>query len=246
MATGELSAVRFHVNLAHYSLSRLTTSPLPPSTSTALRNLNHPAAVCVHRWYCPYTTPLVCSPAATSLPPLLASGREISSAPPETLQSVTRLCAPTTPDRIPDFPHHSDYYSLTPAHLATWRTDPDDHGALDTSLADTVRSVALPTAVHPCLPAPTFGSPPFHHISNACALCSSTVFARVAAAHCTLLLLACTTTMTETDGLTLCIVGGNAVSAFLSWRLSATNACDVTLVWKSGFENVSQYGISFR
>ncbi|KAI4247850.1 MAG: hypothetical protein LQ352_006075 [Teloschistes flavicans] len=42
------------------------------------------------------------------------------------------------------------------------------------------------------------------------------------------------------------IVGGNAVSAFLSWRLQATNACDVTLVWKSGFEAVSQYGISFR
>ncbi|KAL8735830.1 MAG: hypothetical protein Q9181_002678 [Wetmoreana brouardii] len=41
-------------------------------------------------------------------------------------------------------------------------------------------------------------------------------------------------------------VGGNAVSAFLSWRLQATNACDVTLVWKSGFEAVSQYGISFR
>ncbi|KAK5129073.1 hypothetical protein LTR85_000406 [Meristemomyces frigidus] len=53
--------------------------------------------------------------------------------------------------------------------------------------------------------------------------------------------------MTE-SGLTqsICVVGGNAVSAFLSWRLSATNACDVTLVWKSGFENVSQYGISFR
>ena len=44
----------------------------------------------------------------------------------------------------------------------------------------------------------------------------------------------------------VCVVGGNAVSAFLSWRLSATNACDVTLVWKSGFEGVSQYGISFR
>ncbi|KAK4548320.1 hypothetical protein LTR36_010190 [Oleoguttula mirabilis] len=44
----------------------------------------------------------------------------------------------------------------------------------------------------------------------------------------------------------VCVVGGNAVSAFLSWRLSATNACDVTLVWKSGFESVSQYGISFR
>lgn len=44
----------------------------------------------------------------------------------------------------------------------------------------------------------------------------------------------------------VCAVGGNAVSAFLSWRLQATNACDVTLVWKSGFENVSQYGISFK
>ncbi|KAI5809990.1 putative meiotically up-regulated gene 72 protein [Peziza echinospora] len=41
-------------------------------------------------------------------------------------------------------------------------------------------------------------------------------------------------------------VGGNAVSAFLSWRLQATNACDVTLVWKTGFDAVSQYGISFK
>jgi hypothetical protein len=44
----------------------------------------------------------------------------------------------------------------------------------------------------------------------------------------------------------ICTVGGNAVSAFLSWRLQATNACDVTLVWKTGFEHVSQYGISFK
>jgi hypothetical protein len=43
-----------------------------------------------------------------------------------------------------------------------------------------------------------------------------------------------------------CVVGGNAVSAFLSWRLQATNACDVTLVWKSGFEAVHQYGITFK
>ncbi|KAK3116536.1 hypothetical protein LTR53_003024 [Teratosphaeriaceae sp. CCFEE 6253] len=52
----------------------------------------------------------------------------------------------------------------------------------------------------------------------------------------------------DDDGLMqrVCAVGGNAVSAFLSWRLSATNACDVTLVWKSGYEAVSQYGISFR
>lgn len=41
-------------------------------------------------------------------------------------------------------------------------------------------------------------------------------------------------------------MGGNAVSAFLSWRLQATNACDVTLVWKSGYDAVSQFGIAFK
>lgn len=44
----------------------------------------------------------------------------------------------------------------------------------------------------------------------------------------------------------VCVVGGNAVSAFLSWRLQATNSCDVTLVWKSGFDSVAQYGVSFK
>ncbi|KAK2075248.1 hypothetical protein P8C59_009391 [Phyllachora maydis] len=48
-----------------------------------------------------------------------------------------------------------------------------------------------------------------------------------------------------TPRLKILSVGGNPVSAFLSWRLQATNACDVTLVWKTGFEHVSQYGISF-
>ena len=48
------------------------------------------------------------------------------------------------------------------------------------------------------------------------------------------------------DLMNVCVVGGNAVSAFLSWRLQATNACDVTLVWKSGFDAVYQYGISFK
>jgi len=43
-----------------------------------------------------------------------------------------------------------------------------------------------------------------------------------------------------------CIVGSNAVSAFLSWRLQATSACDVTLVWKANFQAVAQYGISFK
>ncbi|KAK8071044.1 alcohol dehydrogenase [Apiospora hydei] len=53
--------------------------------------------------------------------------------------------------------------------------------------------------------------------------------------------------MAEYDELmNICAVGGNAVSAFLSWRLQATNACDVTLVWKSGFDSVHQYGISFK
>ena len=46
--------------------------------------------------------------------------------------------------------------------------------------------------------------------------------------------------------ITVLAVGGNATSAFMSWRLQATNACDVTLVWKNGYESVAQYGISFR
>ncbi|OAA67629.1 Ketopantoate reductase ApbA/PanE [Cordyceps fumosorosea ARSEF 2679] len=52
--------------------------------------------------------------------------------------------------------------------------------------------------------------------------------------------------MSDNELMQVCSVGGNPVSAFLSWRLQATNACDVTLVWKSGFEHVSQYGISFK
>ncbi|KAF6818325.1 2-dehydropantoate 2-reductase [Colletotrichum sojae] len=53
-------------------------------------------------------------------------------------------------------------------------------------------------------------------------------------------------TMGDSELMSVCSVGGNPVSAFLSWRLQATNACDVTLVWKSGFEHVAQYGISFK
>lgn len=52
--------------------------------------------------------------------------------------------------------------------------------------------------------------------------------------------------MADMELINVFIVGGNAVSAFLSWRLQATNACDVTLVWKSGYEHVAQYGISFK
>lgn len=42
------------------------------------------------------------------------------------------------------------------------------------------------------------------------------------------------------------VVGGNGVSSFLSWRLQASNSCDVTLVWKNGFDHVSRYGVSFK
>ena len=52
--------------------------------------------------------------------------------------------------------------------------------------------------------------------------------------------------MSDYELMNVVTVGGNPISAFLSWRLQATNACDVTLVWKSGFEHVSQYGISFK
>ena len=41
-------------------------------------------------------------------------------------------------------------------------------------------------------------------------------------------------------------IGSNAVSAFVSWRLNASQAADVTLVWRSQCEVVQQYGISFH
>jgi len=52
--------------------------------------------------------------------------------------------------------------------------------------------------------------------------------------------------MDDVELMRVCSVGGNPVSAFLSWRLQATNACDVTLVWKAGYEHVAQYGISMQ
>jgi hypothetical protein len=52
--------------------------------------------------------------------------------------------------------------------------------------------------------------------------------------------------MSDDELMNVVTVGGNPISAFLSWRLQATNACDVTLVWKTGYEHVSQYGISFK
>jgi hypothetical protein len=54
------------------------------------------------------------------------------------------------------------------------------------------------------------------------------------------------TTILCSPKLTYLTVGGNAVSAYLTWRLQATNACDVTLVWKNNFESVAQYGLTFK
>lgn len=50
----------------------------------------------------------------------------------------------------------------------------------------------------------------------------------------------------STPRLRVLSVGGNPLSAFLSWRLQATTSCDVTLVWKTAYESVSQYGVSFK
>ncbi|KAK9460024.1 ketopantoate reductase PanE/ApbA C terminal-domain-containing protein [Lipomyces oligophaga] len=41
-------------------------------------------------------------------------------------------------------------------------------------------------------------------------------------------------------------VGSNPISAFLSWRLTASNAADVSLIWKIHNEIVVNYGISFK
>ncbi|KAJ8097544.1 ketopantoate reductase PanE/ApbA C terminal-domain-containing protein [Lipomyces tetrasporus] len=41
-------------------------------------------------------------------------------------------------------------------------------------------------------------------------------------------------------------VGSNPISAFLSWRLTASNATDVSLVWKSQYDIVYNYGVSFK
>lgn len=52
--------------------------------------------------------------------------------------------------------------------------------------------------------------------------------------------------MAPSPRLRILSVGSNAISAFISWRLQATTSCDVTLVWKSNFDPVSQYGVSFK
>ena len=42
------------------------------------------------------------------------------------------------------------------------------------------------------------------------------------------------------------IVGSNAVSAFYSWRLASSKACEVTVVWRRNWQAVQDYGIAFQ
>ena len=105
------------------------------------------------------------------------------------------------------------------------------HGTHDSSTADSVRSVAnIPGLTRP-----------LQRVSTFQARRNTVLWAIFLAIPIAPLYLRMIKLMKNS-----CVVGGNSVSAFLSWRLSATNACDVTLVWKSGYENVAQYGISFR
>lgn len=41
-------------------------------------------------------------------------------------------------------------------------------------------------------------------------------------------------------------VGSNAVSAFYSWRLASSKACEVTVVWRRNWQAVQEYGIAFQ
>jgi hypothetical protein len=42
------------------------------------------------------------------------------------------------------------------------------------------------------------------------------------------------------------LVGSNAVSAFYSWRLASSKACEVTVVWRRNWQAVQDYGIAFQ
>jgi hypothetical protein len=42
------------------------------------------------------------------------------------------------------------------------------------------------------------------------------------------------------------VVGSNAVSAFYSWRLASSKACEVTVVWRRNWQAVQDYGIAFQ
>ncbi|KAK7208118.1 ketopantoate reductase PanE/ApbA C terminal-domain-containing protein [Myxozyma melibiosi] len=52
--------------------------------------------------------------------------------------------------------------------------------------------------------------------------------------------------MVDSSRLKVLSVGSNSISAFLSWRLTASNAADVSLIWKSHYEIVMNYGIAFK
>lgn len=137
--------------------------------------------------------------------------------------------------------------------LASRSTETHD-GALDTPTADPIRCVTDSTQWN-------WKTASHGRSTSAQCLCSEKYTAEVSLAHPAwdLLPVACspclaaapfllrrTLTFPPNANATRVAVGGNAVSAFLSWRLQATNACDVTLVWKAGYENVSQYGITFK
>ncbi|EEB07632.1 oxidoreductase [Schizosaccharomyces japonicus yFS275] len=51
---------------------------------------------------------------------------------------------------------------------------------------------------------------------------------------------------TSQKKLRLLTVGTNAISAFLSWRLSESKSCHVTMVWRSQGSNIMNDGIRFR
>ncbi|KAK9471474.1 ketopantoate reductase PanE/ApbA-domain-containing protein [Dipodascopsis tothii] len=48
------------------------------------------------------------------------------------------------------------------------------------------------------------------------------------------------------DKLQILSVGSNAVSAFVAWRLTASTSTDVSLVWKSQFDIVNNYGLHMK
>ncbi|ORY86951.1 ketopantoate reductase PanE/ApbA C terminal-domain-containing protein [Protomyces lactucae-debilis] len=52
--------------------------------------------------------------------------------------------------------------------------------------------------------------------------------------------------MESSNKLRILSIGSNSISAFLAWRLQASGAADVTLVWRSHFDSVNQFGVGFK
>lgn len=50
----------------------------------------------------------------------------------------------------------------------------------------------------------------------------------------------------DTSKLRILSVGSNAISAFISWRLSESKACHTTLIWRNRCESVLSEGIRIR